>query len=81
MRPAGRAASGSRRKKASWPGAYFSASPSSGTSTASNRIALTATAVATSGVRVIRFTYEDVVERPAYVVATLGAFLGLPVAA
>ena len=29
------------------------------------------------GWRVVRFTYEDVVERPAYVVDTIRAFLGL----
>jgi hypothetical protein len=31
--------------------------------------------------RVIRFTYEDIVERPGYVCATLAAFLGLDLAA
>ena len=34
-----------------------------------------------AGIRVIRFTYEDIVERPGYVCATLAAFLGLEVAA
>jgi very-short-patch-repair endonuclease len=33
------------------------------------------------GLRVIRFTYEDVVERPAHVVATIAQFLGLDLAA
>lgn len=30
-----------------------------------------------AGWRVVRFTYEDVVERPSYVVETLRALLGL----
>jgi very-short-patch-repair endonuclease len=30
------------------------------------------------GWRVVRFTYEDIVERPAYVVATVRSLLGLP---
>ena len=34
-----------------------------------------------AGMRVIRFTYEDIVERPGYVCATLAAFLGLDLAA
>ncbi len=34
-----------------------------------------------SGYRVVRFTYEDVVERPHYVIATLAMFLGIDLAA
>lgn len=34
-----------------------------------------------AGVRVIRFTYEDIVERPGYVIATLASFLGIDLAA
>ena len=35
-------------------------------------------ALVASGWRVIRFTYEDVTERPAYVAATIRQHLGLP---
>jgi very-short-patch-repair endonuclease len=35
-------------------------------------------ALLASGWRVIRFTYEDVTERPAYVTATIRQHLGLP---
>lgn len=34
-----------------------------------------------AGMRVVRFTYEDVVERPDYVVATLASLLGIDLAA